>query len=91
MTHITTFFSGAVMMGFLVAAAFFVRFYQTTRDRLFRTFSFAFLLLAAERVVLLFVPVDAESYSAVYLFRLAAFLCILVAIVDKNVFRRRSA
>ena len=34
--------SGAIMMGYLVAGLFFLRFWQETRDRLFLIFAVAF-------------------------------------------------
>ena len=50
----------------------------------FAIFSFAFFLLAAERLVLAFIAVQDETQSLVYLIRLAAYLFILWAIIDKN-------
>ena len=81
--------SGALAMGYLVAAIFFLRFWRQTRDRLFGIFAVAFLMLAGQRVALSFVdPAGAdESVTHLYVVRLAAFLCILGAIVDRN--RRR--
>lgn len=81
--------SGALAMGYLVAAIFFLRFWRQTRDRLFGIFAVAFLMLAGQRVALSLVdPARAdESVTHLYVVRLAAFLCILGAIVDRN--RRR--
>ena len=45
------FFSGAVTLGFLVAAGFFVRFWRKTADRLFLAFAFAFVLFALNQAL----------------------------------------
>ena len=80
------FLSGATMFGSAVAAGFFFKYWRQTKDRLFLVFGFAFALLACERVVLAFFAnhVRAEQAAYAYLIRLAAFLLILFAIVDKN-------
>jgi hypothetical protein len=46
---LVSFLSGAVTLGFLVAAAFFLRFWRRTHDRLFLAFAVAFMLLAMNR------------------------------------------
>jgi len=74
------FMSGALMMGYCVAAMFFMRFWRLTHDRLFVCFAAAFTLLAVQRLVLI---VWSES-DLIYLVRLCAFVIILAAIVDKN-------
>ncbi len=71
-------------MGFLVSALFFIRFWKTTRDRLFLFFSMAFGLLLAERVVRATLDLRSEWIPAVYMFRLIAFGLILFAIFNKN-------
>jgi membrane-associated PAP2 superfamily phosphatase len=78
------FLSGAISAGYLIIALFFVRFWQSTRDRLFLFFSTAFGLLLVERLVRLAMAVESEWLPTVYLFRLAAYGLILVAIIDKN-------
>ena len=78
------FLYGALMLGALIAGAFFFKFWRKTRDSLFWMFGAAFVLLAIERIVILAAGVDAEEHSLVYLIRLAAFLLILVAIANKN-------
>jgi hypothetical protein len=80
--------AGILGAGYAVAALFFLRFWRTTRDRLFALFALAFALLAVERVADVVaratVKIDAELPFWVYLLRLAAFLLIVVAIVQKN-------
>lgn len=93
MTHATVqqVMAGALTMGYLVAALFFLRFWRQTRDRLFAIFAVAFAMLAAQRVALAFVDPTAgdEGATHLYVIRLAAFLCILFAIVDRNRAARR--
>jgi hypothetical protein len=78
------FLSGAVTLGFLVAALFFVRFWRRTRDALFGAFAAAFLLLGLNQALLVVGRVPVEERSWLYLLRLAAFLIIIVAIANKN-------
>jgi hypothetical protein len=78
------FLNGAIMMGFLTAGFFFLRFHRRTRERLFAIFAASFFVLAAERIVLACINPAAEFRPYIYLIRLAAFLLIIIAIVDKN-------
>lgn len=75
--------SGALILGYLVAALFFLRFYSESADRLFAWFSAAFLLLAIQRVLALLLR-DTPHPEIAYVVRLIAFVLILVAIWDKN-------
>jgi hypothetical protein len=72
--------SGALTMGYALAAVFFLRFWRDTRDSLFAYFAAAFLLLAVGRLALSIV----EPHEVLYLLRLAAFVLIIVAIAMKN-------
>ncbi|HVS31085.1 MAG TPA: DUF5985 family protein [Thermoanaerobaculia bacterium] len=74
--------SGALAMGYLVAAMFFVRYWREARERLFAFFALAFLLLAAQRLLLPFIADD--QIELAYTVRVVAFLMIIVGIVDKN-------
>lgn len=77
--------SGCITTAFLVLGAYFLRFWRRTGDRLFVFFSVAFLLFAVERVVFaLTTAPNSESNAGIYLLRLAGFVVILAAIVDKN-------
>jgi len=78
---------GATAMGCVVAALFFWRFYRETSDRFFVGFAIAFVLLAVNRTALALSHPTAETTPYYYLLRLAAFLLIAWAIIDKN--RRR--
>ena len=82
---------GAIAMASTVVALFFLRFWRDTGDRLFVIFSMSFLLLGITRLGLAWSQLYAaaqheikEGDSPWYWVRLAAFLLILVAIVDKN-------
>lgn len=76
--------AGMLAAGFSVAALFFLRFWATTRDRLFAWFALAFALLAAQRIATVIGPHWTDATLWMYLLRLVAFLLILAAIIDKN-------
>ena len=78
------FLNGAIAMGFATAGLFFLRFRRDTGDRLFAFFAAAFLVLAAERVGLLYVSADEAARATVYLARLGAFALIILGVLDKN-------
>ena len=80
--------SGAIVMGYGLAALFFYRFWRQSRDRLFAIFALAFGVLGIQRI-LLSVTYWSSHPALLYSVRLAAFLLILAAIVDKN--RKRPA
>jgi len=76
--------AGALTAGSLVAALFFLRFWRETRDRLFAFFAGAFALLALQRVALTWAIVSQRDTTASYVLRLAAFVVLLIGILDKN-------
>ena len=78
------FLSGMIVIGYLVAGVFFLRFWRDTRDRLFVMFGTAFFILAIQRVGLEIWHDVPERTTPWYFVRLLAFLIILLAIVDKN-------
>ena len=78
------FFSGAVTLGFLVAAGFFLRFWRQTADRLFLAFALAFALFALNQGLASWLTVRIEPASLIYGLRVLGFVLILGAIVDKN-------
>jgi hypothetical protein len=80
MTAAVYLISGALLMGYAIAALFFLRYWRDTHDSLFAYFSAAFLLLAVGRVGLSV----AEPHQLLYVLRLAAFVLIIVAIVMRN-------
>ena len=82
------FFMGAMAMASFIVGLFFLRFYRETHDRLFLIFSLAFTLLGCTRVALAMSiaanRISADEHQSIYLIRLAAFVLILIAIIDKN-------
>jgi hypothetical protein len=76
--------SGAIVMGYLVAALHFLKFWRQTRDRLFVLFAWAFVLLATQRAALSLLTGQPETHVYLYAARLLAFLVIIYAIIDKN-------
>jgi peptidoglycan/LPS O-acetylase OafA/YrhL len=81
--------SGAVTLGYFVAAVFFLRFWRKTRDRLFLAFAISFGLLALNQAIAMFFDAGDENTAFAYGLRVLGFILILVAIVDKNVSPRR--
>lgn len=85
MTELSDFLSGGTTVAALAIGLFFLRYWRRTGDRFFAIFALAFWVFAANRVVLLMLGDEQEAArTVVYLFRLAAFLLIIAAIVDKN-------
>ena len=78
------FMIGAIAMGSLVAALFFLRFLRQTRDRLFAFFALAFAIMAANWTALVFLSPQDETRTLLYAIRFVAFTLIFIAIVDKN-------
>jgi peptidoglycan/LPS O-acetylase OafA/YrhL len=83
------FMSGALTLGFIVAALFFLRFWRRTRDRLFLAFAIAFVLLALNQALAQWLGAADERVGYTYLLRVIGFVLILAAVVDKNVSRGR--
>jgi hypothetical protein len=83
--------SGALVMGYLIAAIFFLKFYKTTKDRLFALFAAAFAILSCQRVALALTTKTVEDTVLIYIIRLIAFLIILFAIIDKNIQSKRTS
>ncbi len=78
------FMMGAISMGSAIAALYFLRFWRETGDRLFFMFAISFLLLGITRLGLALSQDAIEGETHWYWVRLAAFVLILIAIVDKN-------
>ncbi|PSJ37113.1 DUF5985 family protein [Allosphingosinicella deserti] len=81
---ILNFLAGAATFGFFLAGLFFLRFWKKTADSLFLSFAAAFFLLGVGQAALALANIPVEERSWLYLFRLAAFALILVAIIRKN-------
>ena len=78
------FLSGAVALGFVVCALFFLRFWRRTAEGLFLSFGLAFLLLGIGQSVLALGNIPTEDRGSLYLIRLLAFLLILIGIYRTN-------
>ena len=76
--------AGAIIMGFALSGLYFVRFWRRTGDGLFLMFGCAFWLLALSHVLIAALDMPREEHSWVYVFRLVAFLLIILAIIQKN-------
>jgi uncharacterized membrane protein len=75
---------GAIIMGHVVAALFFLKFWRKTDDRLFLAFAAAFLLMGLVPLLTNAMAIPREEQSPFYLIRLAAFLLIIGAVVAKS-------
>ena len=75
------FLRGALAMASFSISLFFLRFWRSTRDRLFAIFSAAFWLLGLHWTVVTLVPSLAEHADAL---RFLAFVLIALAVFDKN-------
>lgn len=78
------FLSGAVALGYMLAAMFFLRFWKRTGELLFLSFSVAFALLSVGQIVVASANIYVEDSSAAYLVRFAAFAVIILAVWRKN-------
>ncbi|HTS18685.1 MAG TPA: DUF5985 family protein [Verrucomicrobiae bacterium] len=84
-----SFLSGALTAAYFIAAAFFLRFWRRTYDRLFLHFCLAFCLFALNQGVVCFQAEPDSRAGYAYILRILGFVLILVAIVDKNTFRKQ--
>lgn len=78
------FLSGGTAVACWTVALFFLRFWKQTHDRLFVIFALAFGLLGLIRLGIVLSGPASESHTMLYYVRLAAYLLILIAIIDKN-------
>lgn len=81
--------AGAVTLGYVIAALFFLRFWRRTSDRLFLAFAIAFALFALNQAAAQWLGAADERVGYTYVLRVAGFLVILGAIIDKNLARKR--
>jgi hypothetical protein len=81
---IVAFCYGVAFACALAAAAFFLRFWQASRDPLFVWFSGAFALLGVHWAALVVANPYAETRPYLYLLRLLAFVLIIIATLQKN-------
>jgi hypothetical protein len=87
---VNSFVEGATMLSSFAVAAFFLRYWRDTGDRLFAVFSAAFGLFGANRVLLHLLDESSEVRTWAYAVRAATFLMLIAAVIDKNVARMPS-
>ena len=79
-----TFLLGALVMGDLVVALFFLRYWKVTGDRFFIFLSCSFGLGALSWALLAGNLVSSETEPMVYIIRLLSYFAILLGIGDAN-------
>lgn len=91
MKPVTDILLGAVIMGDVIAAVFFVRYWRLTGDRFFLFFSASFIAIAVSRVVVdeNLPPVGYEPFG--YMIRILSYVFIIAGIMYKNIGAKRSA
>jgi hypothetical protein len=75
---------GALTMACAIIGLFLLKFWRQSADRLFVFFAVAFWTLGLHWFLLAYVNPGVESRHELYLLRLAAFVTIIVGVVDKN-------
>ena len=91
MTMLTSYLSGMVTAGYLIAGLFFAKFWVRSRDHLFAAFAAAFWLLAINQVLLAVSGLTVEERGWTFLLRFAAFVLLAVGIAYKNTSSRSGA
>jgi hypothetical protein len=76
---------GAIAMGYLIVALFFVRFWSETRDRLFVFFATGFGILCIHRTMFALSHGGAGWDEATFALRLVGYLAILIGIIDRRI------
>ena len=82
--------SGALLLSYLMAGAYFFKFWRSTGDRLFIHFAVAFWLFVLNQLATSIPAIADETDGYEYVLRVAGFVVIIVGIVDKNVGANRS-
>lgn len=87
MTPLVQVLLGAVIMGDVIAALFFVRYWKITGDRFFLFFAASFVAIAVSRVVVDegIPPVGYKPFG--YMIRIVSYLFIIAGILYKNTVR----
>jgi hypothetical protein len=75
---------GATTLACWTVALLFLRHWLDSRDRLFAFFAAAFAILGLNWLALAAIDPANEARHLLYLLRVAAFVTIIVGIVDKN-------
>lgn len=80
----TMFLDGILFLGYLSIALFFLRYWKRSHDRLFLFFAVSFALMSSHRLVMAGLDLRNEVGTWVYWIRLASYLLILYAVIDRN-------
>lgn len=80
---------GAIAIGYLVVAIFFIQFWLETRERLFLFFATGFVVLTIHRAMLGLASEDLDWRAVTFSLRLAGYVIILIGIIDRRI-RSRS-
>jgi hypothetical protein len=75
---------GALTAATAVVGLIFLRLWQDSRDRFFLFFALSFFVQAINRIALALSSTPYEGNPVHYLVRLAAYVLIILAILDKN-------
>ena len=86
----TELFTGAITMGSLVIALFFLRFWRNSGDRFFIYFALSFLIEGLHRLYSAVHDNGGEDSPLHYLIRLLAYGLIIWAILEKNLPREKA-
>jgi len=86
----TELFTGAITMGSLVIALFFLRFWRDSHDRFFLYFALSFFIEGVHRLYSALHDNGGEDSPLHYLIRLLAYGLILWAILEKNLPKSRA-
>jgi uncharacterized membrane protein HdeD (DUF308 family) len=81
---INGFLLGIIATASLTSGTFFLKFWRQTQDRLFLAFGVAFIIEGINRAAFLFLEAPNEGSVLLYSIRLASFLLVLIAIINKN-------
>ncbi len=86
----TELFTGAITMGSIVIALFFLRFWRDSSDRFFLYFALSFFIEGVHRLYSALHDAGGEDSPLHYLIRLLAYGLILWAILEKNLPKSRA-
>ncbi|HEY4210781.1 MAG TPA: DUF5985 family protein [Steroidobacteraceae bacterium] len=85
------FLHGVLTTESLIATLFFLKYWRTSRDRLFIYFALSFGVMGLHWLGLALVNADLEHWNYAYVTRLLAFGLIIAGIIDKNRASARTA
>jgi hypothetical protein len=81
---------GAIAMGNVIAALFFLRFWRSSRDRFFLYFALSFGIEGLSRLHFGLAGAVREDVPIYYMIRVVSYGLILWAILEKNLPRRNA-